>query len=55
MQGFDIVGRDLLSVVTRKDTGPWGDSTDAEWEFNPRATAAKDTFSVRSRSPDTTP
>lgn len=34
---FDIVGRDLLSVVTRKDTSAWDGRTDAEWEFNPAA------------------
>ena len=43
---FNIVGRDLLSVVTRKESGPWGDATQEEWEFNPRATGAKDKFSV---------
>lgn len=34
---FDIVGRDLLSVVSRDDVGAWDGRTDGEWEFNPAA------------------
>eukprot|EP01025_Chloroclados_australasicus_P025522 TRINITY_DN2547_c0_g1_i1.p1 TRINITY_DN2547_c0_g1~~TRINITY_DN2547_c0_g1_i1.p1 ORF type:complete len:408 (-),score=44.16 TRINITY_DN2547_c0_g1_i1:174-1397(-) len=37
--GFEILGKDLLSVVTRKDQGEWTQRTDEKWEFNPKATA----------------
>lgn len=43
---FDIVGRDLLSVVTRGDTGEWADATEEEWEFNPAAGGAEPRFKV---------
>lgn len=43
---FDIVGRDLLSVVTREDTGNWEGRTDAEWEFNPAAAGEESRFKV---------
>jgi carbamoyl-phosphate synthase small subunit len=44
--GFDIVGRDLLSVVTRRESGPWSNKTQDEWEFNPRAKGTKDKLTV---------
>jgi carbamoyl-phosphate synthase small subunit len=46
LQGFDIVGRDLLSIVTRAESGAWPEATEAEWEFNPRAKGTKDKFKV---------
>jgi carbamoyl-phosphate synthase small subunit len=43
---FNIVGRDLLSVVTRKESGPWANKTKDEWEFNPRAKGTQVKFTV---------
>lgn len=43
---FDIVGRDLLSVVTRADTDSWEGRTEGEWEFNPKACTGEPRFKV---------
>jgi carbamoyl-phosphate synthase small subunit len=45
-KSFDIMGRDLLEVVTRKGSGKWGTKTEAEWEFNPRVATATEKYSV---------
>jgi carbamoyl-phosphate synthase small subunit len=36
-QEFDIVGKDLLKVVSRTDSDSWSEGTGQEWEFNPAA------------------
>ena len=37
MQDFNIEGRDLLTVVSRKDSDGWSEKTEEPWEFNPKA------------------
>jgi carbamoyl-phosphate synthase small subunit len=36
-KGWTIVGKDLLSVVSCTEPYEWTETTDNEWEFNPRA------------------
>lgn len=45
-RSFDILGRDLLSVVTGTTNGAWQFKTDEEWEFNPLS-VSKDRYKVR--------